>query len=231
MVERFHRSLRVSLMACCTAENLKYQLPWVLLGLRTAPRANGDLSAAEKVFGESLIVPGELITEDRDDLTMQRLRNRFGKFAPCRRTYTDRTSPFMPPGLSSATHVFVRNDAVRPPLTRPYRGPFLVLERKKKAFRMAMHWKEDRVLIDRLKPSFLEEDVGGTSQSPRRRWRPLSPPHPQENIVGAPGPGRQESNPTLPSTGHPQDTEEVEHTPQLASRRRGPLCCPSRYLL
>ncbi|XP_066965454.1 igE-binding protein-like [Macrobrachium rosenbergii] len=38
LVERFHRSLKASLMARCTAEDWKYQLPWVLLGLRTAPR-------------------------------------------------------------------------------------------------------------------------------------------------------------------------------------------------
>ncbi|XP_066950799.1 uncharacterized protein [Macrobrachium rosenbergii] len=49
LVERLHRSLKASLMARCTAENWKYQLPWVLLGMRTTPRANGDQSAAEKV--------------------------------------------------------------------------------------------------------------------------------------------------------------------------------------
>ncbi|XP_066950852.1 igE-binding protein-like [Macrobrachium rosenbergii] len=64
MVERFHRSLKASLMAYCTSESWKYQLPWVLFRLRTAPRANGDPSAAEKVYGETLVVPGELIAED-----------------------------------------------------------------------------------------------------------------------------------------------------------------------
>ncbi|XP_066940942.1 uncharacterized protein [Macrobrachium rosenbergii] len=93
LVERFHRSLNASLIARCTADNWKYQLPWVLLGLRTAPRANSDLSAAKKVYRESLIVLDELITQDRDNLTTQRLRNRDRKFAPCQRTYTDRMSP------------------------------------------------------------------------------------------------------------------------------------------
>ncbi|XP_066958093.1 uncharacterized protein [Macrobrachium rosenbergii] len=82
LVERFHRSLQASVMARCTTNNWKYLLSWVLLGLRTAPRANGDPSAAEKVYGESLFVLGELITQDRDNLTAQRLRNRVGKFAP-----------------------------------------------------------------------------------------------------------------------------------------------------
>ncbi|XP_066978986.1 uncharacterized protein [Macrobrachium rosenbergii] len=162
-------------MAHCTSDNWKYQLPWVLLRLRTTPRANSNPSAAEKVFGESLVVPGELITEDRDNLTTQRLCNRVGKFTPCRRTYTNRTSPFMPPGLSSVSHVFVRNDAVRPSLTRPYRGPFLILERNNKAFQVAVHSKDGWVSVDRLKPEFQEEDVGGTSQSPPQEVVPPQP--------------------------------------------------------
>ncbi|XP_066982799.1 uncharacterized protein [Macrobrachium rosenbergii] len=80
--ERFHRSLKASLMARCTAEDWKYQLPWVLLGLRTTPRANSDPSAAEKTYGESLGVPGELVTEDRHNPSVQRLHHIVGKFAP-----------------------------------------------------------------------------------------------------------------------------------------------------
>ncbi|XP_066940961.1 uncharacterized protein [Macrobrachium rosenbergii] len=186
MVERFHRSLKASLMAHCTSENWKYQLPWVLLRLRTGPRANGNPSSAEKVYGETLVVPGELVAEDRDNIVMQRLHDRVGKFAPCQRTYTDKTSPFMPPGLSSNTHVFVRDDAVWPPLTRPYRGPFLVLERDKKAFQVAIHRKEDWISVDLLKPAFLEEDVGGSSQSFLQDIATPSQPHAQENVVGIP---------------------------------------------
>ncbi|XP_066981082.1 uncharacterized protein [Macrobrachium rosenbergii] len=132
-VEHFHRSRKASLMARCTAEDWKYQLPWVLLGLRTAPRAKGDPSTAEKIYDEPLVVPGELVTEDCHNPSVQRLRDIVGKFAPCKRTYTNRSVAFMPPGLST-THVFVRDDAVRPPLTRPYRGSFRVLERNNKAF-------------------------------------------------------------------------------------------------
>ncbi|XP_066970160.1 uncharacterized protein [Macrobrachium rosenbergii] len=97
MVERFYRSLKASLLAHCSAENWKYQLPWVLLRLRTFPRANGSPSSAEKVYGETLVVPGELVTENRDDIGIQRLRNKVGKFTPCQRTFTDRTSPLCPP--------------------------------------------------------------------------------------------------------------------------------------
>ncbi|XP_066937343.1 uncharacterized protein [Macrobrachium rosenbergii] len=186
-VETFHRSLKASFMARCTSKNWKYQLPWVLLGLRTAPRANGDPSSGEKVYGETLVVPGELIAEDRDGIAMQRLCDRVGNLPPCQRTYTDRTSPFMPPWLSSTTHVFVRDNAVQPPLTRPYRGPFLVLERNIKAFWVAIHGREDWVSIDPLKPAFLEEDVVGGSQSFPQEIATPGQPHVQENVMGVHG--------------------------------------------
>ncbi|XP_066982772.1 uncharacterized protein [Macrobrachium rosenbergii] len=212
----------------CTAGNWKYQLPWVLLGLRTTPRANDDPSKAEKFYGESLVVPGELITQDRDNLTAQKLRDRVGKFAPCQRTYTDRTSPFMPPGLSSTTHVFLWNDAVHPPLTRPYRGPFLALERNKKAFWVAIHGKDDWVSIDRLKPAILEEDVNGTPQAPLQETSPHPPTLLTRKSHGCPwkglGPGRESTNHSR--TQHAR----VERTPHLASRSRVPLRRPSRYL-
>ncbi|XP_066958172.1 uncharacterized protein [Macrobrachium rosenbergii] len=151
LVERSHRALKASLMVCCTTEDWKYQLPWVVLGLRTAPRANGDPSAVEKIYGEPLVVPGKLVMEDRHNLSVQRLRDIVCKFATCKWTYTDRSVTFTPPGLSSTTHVFVRDDAVCPPLTRPYRGPFHLLERNNKAFCLTLHGKDDWVSIDCLR--------------------------------------------------------------------------------
>ncbi|XP_066983780.1 uncharacterized protein [Macrobrachium rosenbergii] len=153
-------------MARCTAEDWKYKLPWVLLGLRSAPMANGDPSAAEKIYGEPLVVPGELVTEDRHNPSVQRLSDIVGKFSPCKWTYTNRSVAFTPLGLSSTTHVFVRDDAVHPPLTRPYRGPFHVLERNNKAFLLALHGKNDWVLVDHIKPALLEEDTDVTAPCP-----------------------------------------------------------------
>ena len=43
MVERFHRSLKATLLARCSGGDWADQLPWVLLGLHTAPREEGAL--------------------------------------------------------------------------------------------------------------------------------------------------------------------------------------------
>ncbi|KAJ8411270.1 hypothetical protein AAFF_G00172760 [Aldrovandia affinis] len=58
MCERFHRSLKVSLRAALQGDAWFDTLPWVLLGLRTAPKADLGASSAELVYGQPLHVPG-----------------------------------------------------------------------------------------------------------------------------------------------------------------------------
>ena len=56
--------------------------------------------------------------------------------------------------LKAADFVFVRHGARRTPLTRPYDGPFRVLEKGEKFFRIKVGAKEQVVTVDRLKPAF-----------------------------------------------------------------------------
>ena len=66
------------------------------------------------------------------------------------------------------------------PLQRPYDGPFPVLDRHDKYFRIALPGHNDTVSIDRLKPAYL--DASSTSSAPLPA-RPASlaydvpPPH------------------------------------------------------
>ena len=60
----------------------------------------------------------------------------------------------VPPALAKVSHVFLCVDAVRRPLTPPYVGPFPVLDRGPKTFRILKSGKETIVSIDRLKPAF-----------------------------------------------------------------------------
>ncbi|XP_066976808.1 uncharacterized protein [Macrobrachium rosenbergii] len=111
MVERVHRSLKAALMACCTDKRWREQLPWVLLGLCTAPKANGDASPADKVYGETLAVPGEFFppSADSPNTHLPRLKELAQKFAPCHKTFTDRTTTYRRPTLDSCAYVFVRD--------------------------------------------------------------------------------------------------------------------------
>ncbi|XP_064116542.1 uncharacterized protein LOC135222385 [Macrobrachium nipponense] len=162
-------------------EDWKSQLPWVLLGLRTAPRANGEASPAEKAYGEPLTVPGEFFPTNADDadISITRLWESAGKFTPCIKTFSDRTKHFLPKALSSCKHVFIRDDARRLPLTKPYRGPFCILRRTDKAYFISINGREDWVTIDRLKPAFLMDEEYADADSieclilPRKEAAPL----------------------------------------------------------
>ncbi|XP_066964377.1 uncharacterized protein [Macrobrachium rosenbergii] len=179
----------------------------VPLGLRTAPRADGAPSTAEKTYAEPLVVPSKLVTEDHHNPSVQRLCDIISKFTPCKRTYTDRSVTFTPPSLSSTTHVFIRNDAVCLPLTRPYRGPFRVLERNNKAFLIALHGKNDWVSVDRIKPALLEEDTDVTTPHP-----PPGQSSPQPAPCKKQARGRPRKHPPTPAASSP--TQEFPRCPQ-----------------
>ena len=61
LVERFHRHMKAALRTRLTGPNWIDELPWVLLGIRTAPKEDLGTSSAELVFGEPLTVPGDFI--------------------------------------------------------------------------------------------------------------------------------------------------------------------------
>jgi transposase InsO family protein len=62
VIERFHRRLKDALRARATAADWPQHLPWVLLGLRVAPREDSGVSAAELVYGAPLQVPGQFLS-------------------------------------------------------------------------------------------------------------------------------------------------------------------------
>ena len=65
LVECFHRTMKAALKARLTdGPNWFDELPWVLLGLRTAPKDYLQSSSAELVYGKPLIVPGTFITSN-----------------------------------------------------------------------------------------------------------------------------------------------------------------------
>ena len=102
----------------------------------------------------------------------------------------------------------MRDDAHKPPLSPLYRGPYRVVSRSAKFFRLMLGDKEDSVSVDRLKPVFSTEDV--TPVQPPRRGRPplcserSSPvtvpvPVPPPSIPMGRGSSKERSRPLAPS--------------------------------
>ena len=54
----------------------------------------------------------------------------------------------LPSALFSKTHVFVRHDAVRASLQNPYDGPFKVIKRGDKSFKLLVNGRHVHVSID-----------------------------------------------------------------------------------
>ena len=53
--------------------------------------------------------------------------------------------------------MFVRVGVHRGPLQSPYQGPFKVIDRQAKFYKLDLGTPQDSVSIDRLKPAFFEE--------------------------------------------------------------------------
>ena len=70
-----------------------------------------------------------------------------------------------PPTLKKAKFVFVRKDKHRPPLCRPYEGPFKVLEPGEKDYKVMRHGKTEIISVDRLKSAHLDITASPTFPS------------------------------------------------------------------
>ncbi|XP_055502384.1 protein NYNRIN-like [Leucoraja erinacea] len=143
LVERFHRQLKAALKARLTGPDWMDELPWVMLGIRTAPKEDLASSSAELVYGSTLTVPGEFVPsapeqQETPSSTLQRLRERVGRLAPVPTSRHGTFRPHVPMALTDCPYVFLRRDAHRTPLHRPYEGPFRVLEHGQSTFVLDM---------------------------------------------------------------------------------------------
>ena len=86
------------------------------------------------------------------------LQDTLQRFIPCQQTYNATRKSYLPADLKSVSHVFIRVDAAKPPLTPPYTGPYKVLQRKEKSYKIQIRNSTDWISIDRLKPAYLLQD-------------------------------------------------------------------------
>ena len=94
----------------------------------------------------------------------------------------------LPASLQSSTHVYVRVDAVHPPLSRPYEGPYRVLQHGDKTFSVDKSGRPWRVSVDRLKPAFYHADRVSSPSSSTDHHDDLSDT--AEEVVPVPIPPR-----------------------------------------
>lgn len=158
MIERFHRHLKGSITA---HENTKWSdiIPIVLLGLRSAIKKDLNATSSQLVYGTTLRLPSDLISTDNlpgnaTPTYVSNLISMMRKLNPIAPISHGSAKTYVNPSLKSCTHVFLRNDKIRPPLTPPYSGPHPVDNRNDKNFVITVNGKRTTVSIDRLKPAY-----------------------------------------------------------------------------
>ena len=220
LVERFHRHLKQALRARLIGPHWSDELPWVLLGIRTAPKEDLNCSSAELVYGAPLTVPGDfLVTPDNPQgpaVFLPQLRARVGSLAPVPTTQHGTTPATVPVTLHDSAFVFLRRDAHRTPFQRPYEGPFRVIARAPKTFQLDIGGRPQTVSVDRLKPAHLDVDQPVIVANPRRRGRPPKIDQPDLPV------------PNTSSTPADTDTSRTVSTP-VRTRLGRRVCRPSRY--
>lgn len=163
-VERLHRTLKTALIARSKTIQWAEELPTILLGIRTALRSDNNLSPCLLTYGSQLRIPSDFFLpsqqKNNDAEYVRQLTETMATLIPKQRNRPPQQT-FVHKDLATCTHVFVRNDTLRPALTPPYNGPFEVLKRHEKYFKIQLPTRATVISLDRLKPAYiLNEEVG-----------------------------------------------------------------------
>ena len=161
MVERFHRTLKNALRCAVRAsKSWSRSLPWVLLGIRNAPRGNSATSTAEVVYGTPLRIPGLCFQAEQQGkrTAKEEVDKARGNVASFLHESLDlgrfKQSPFIAKALRTADFVYIRDDRLgKPGLAPKYVGPYKVLNKDwaNNTFHLDLGNKEDTVSLSRLK--------------------------------------------------------------------------------
>ena len=148
------------------------QLPWVMLGIRATQKDDLGASPAEFVYGAPLALPGQSHNlagaPPSTEPFLCDLRQAMEKLQPVpTSTHGNVTAEHIPAEFQKCPMVWIRRDGHRQPLTPQYNGPFQVVGRQEKFFRIKRGEKEDAVSIDRLKPATIPEDTVPATQKKR----------------------------------------------------------------
>lgn len=156
-IERWHRTLKAAIKSY-KSQNWVEALPIVMMGLHSAVIQDIGFSSAEMVFGKNIRLPGEIFDSVKPKYTdnwIEEFLSAMDQFKPTPAIRHGNHQYFVPTDLMNCSHVFVRIDAVRKPLQPPYEGPFRVISRTDKIFKINQNGIEKVISIDRLRPAYI----------------------------------------------------------------------------
>ena len=135
----------------------------MMLGLQAAANLDTGVSPSVLVTGQQPALPGQLVTQ-RADIDDASTFGRQLSSAMAAQSFNEnpwhnkrRLRSHIPRDLMTTEQVLVRADKVRPSLVSKYTGPYRILRRWGKYFRLQMENREDTVSVDRLRPFYQDE--------------------------------------------------------------------------
>jgi hypothetical protein len=173
MIERAHRQLKDALPSRLAGVEWPQHLPWVLLGLRAAPKDSRAVSSAELVYGAAVSFPGQLRTSE--ERPVEEFVQLLKETVPPPTRLRGSPSPMVPPHLVAVCYVYISRDSKPSPLSPVYQGPFEVIEAGPKYFVLRVGSQLETVSVDRLKPH-LGQDPVTPAEPARRGWPRLTGP-------------------------------------------------------
>lgn len=113
------------------------------MAFRSIVKPDLGFSPAEMVYGRTLWLPGKFFhavqPEPQVSKLVRALRETMHLIRPVPGTDHSKRPIFMPKNLQSSSHVFLHVDSPRKPLQPRYDGPFAVLERNAKNYKLQLH--------------------------------------------------------------------------------------------
>ena len=94
---------------------------------------------------------------------------------------------FLYKNIETCSHVFLRRIAIAPPLTSPYDGPYKVVARSGRVFKIMMKSKVETVTAGRVKPAHIERKSENDSTQ-QNRVTPKSKPMASKPTAKTPEP-------------------------------------------
>ncbi|XP_037931176.1 uncharacterized protein K02A2.6-like [Teleopsis dalmanni] len=161
LIERFHRTLKTA-MKCKHEHQWSDAIPLIVLALRNIFKDH-KVTPAEMVYGTTLRLPSDFLEQGNNDKIpkhefVEHMRQMMSQIRPG----PTKEKVFLQKELQHATHVFLKDDSVRPPLKTP---PFKATRRSDKMYDLLIKDKPVRVSVDRVKAAFLSSDYEDISLS------------------------------------------------------------------
>ena len=162
MVERLHRQIKTAIK-CHATEAWTEVLPVIMMGIRAAFKQDLHATPAEMVYGETIRLPGEFLQESKDTANdtyefITKLKQTMTGLRPQLAKRHGTPTVFEHRDLETSTHVFLRHDAPKRALQPTYDGPYEVLNRGEKVYKLRVNGKTVNVTKDRLKPAYMLAD-------------------------------------------------------------------------